>query len=186
MKSLFKVSQRYARALFELARDLNKIDVVTRDMNFLNELMMQSHELMQVFRSPVIPIHKKINILEHIFSRNISELTLEFLKLILRKRRILCLKLIGAQYFHFYYQFYNIQPATIELACEIDEHLLSDIKHLLEKKSGKEVYLSTEIKPELIGGFRLRWLDYVYDATLKHQLDLLRKYYQENIYERKI
>lgn len=186
MKSLYKVSHRYAKALFELAKELNKIDDVTKDITIIQETILKYDELIRVFRNPIIPIHKKINILEQIFTDKISELSLKFIKLILKKRRIVCLKIIANEYFQFYYQFHNLQPATLEVAKEIEDSVQQIIKQLLENITNKKILLNIKIKPELIGGFKLQWQDYVYDATIKFKLNLLQKHFQENIYKRKI
>jgi F-type H+-transporting ATPase subunit delta len=51
----------------------------------------------------------------------------------------------------------------------------------LEKKSGKIVSADYSVDPNLIGGFIVRIGDTVYDASVKHQLSLLRSKFSEEI-----
>ena len=51
----------------------------------------------------------------------------------------------------------------------------------LGKKTNKKVSANYNVDTNLIGGFIVRIEDTVYDASIKHQLNLLRKKFSEEI-----
>ncbi|HSR17000.1 MAG TPA: F0F1 ATP synthase subunit delta, partial [Ignavibacteriaceae bacterium] len=62
----------------------------------------------------------------------------------------------------------------IKTAYEFNDEQKKRLKEKLESLLNKKVGFSFEIDKSLVGGFIAQVNDTVYDASLKHQLDLLR------------
>jgi len=69
--------------------------------------------------------------------------------------------------------------ATLVTPMELPSGLVQEIKSQLESLTGKEVILSFEKDPSLIGGFLTKISNVVYDGSLKAQIAKL----QENLYK---
>ena len=66
--------------------------------------------------------------------------------------------------------------ATLVTPVELPSGLVQEIKSQLESSTGKEVILSLEKDPSLIGGFWAKIGNVVYDGSLKGQLAKLREH----------
>ena len=69
--------------------------------------------------------------------------------------------------------------ATLVIPLEPPSDLVQEIKGQMESLTGKEVILSLEKDPSLIGGFLTKIGNVVYDGSLKAQMAKL----QENLYK---
>jgi len=180
-----RVSVRYAKALFDLAVEYNQLEEVKEDMVLVTKTVEASRDLLLVFRSPLVNVGKKVNILNSLFKASISELTLRFLILITKKGRIVCLDEISDSYLKMYKKHCNIITVSIESASTMDAATKERIQKLMTSHTGAKIELLPSINPDLIGGFRLLYEDYLFDASLKHKLVKLHKEFERNIYERK-
>jgi F-type H+-transporting ATPase subunit delta len=68
--------------------------------------------------------------------------------------------------------------ARVVSAVPLSEESAAGILRSLQAKLGKEVSLSREVDPSLIGGFRVEAGGRVFDATIKRELDDMRKHLQ--------
>ena len=82
-----KITVRYAKALFALAKEGNSLEAVKKDMIFLQQCISEVPELHFVIQSPVIKVSEKIRLFEEAFRDAFHTLTASFIRLILEKRR---------------------------------------------------------------------------------------------------
>jgi len=82
-----RAAKRYAKSLFSLAEERGAIEHMENDVRQLQEAITNSHELELLLKSPVVKADKKESILVRIFDQKISELSLEFVKILVRKGR---------------------------------------------------------------------------------------------------
>lgn len=67
----------------------------------------------------------------------------------------------------------GIEDIYVDIAHEIRDDLQELALDILDKKEG-EAEVSVRVRPEVIGGIRIRGKDTVYDATVKNRIDRLR------------
>ena len=74
------VSNRYASALYDLASDSNKVDLVLKDILSIQSLLNENKNLNFVIKSPLISSLDKLEILEKLLKKIlVNKLTLTFL-----------------------------------------------------------------------------------------------------------
>ncbi len=172
---IIKVAHRYAKALYDLAAENKEQDKVLDDMLLLHKTIAHK-ELKNMMASQVIPAAKKAAALEALFGNKIQLLTLSFLKLIVMKNRAQAVPQISVEYELIYNLKNNILATEIEsvvaLNKDIRQQLLNTLK---EQTSASKVDLTEKVNEELIGGFVLRYENQQYDASIKKQLNELRK-----------
>jgi F-type H+-transporting ATPase subunit delta len=66
------------------------------------------------------------------------------------------------------------QRALVESATPLDAPMQSDLKASLSKKYGRDLNLEFQIKPELLGGIRVKVGSDVWDGTVKARLEALK------------
>ena len=69
----------------------------------------------------------------------------------------------------------NISSVTITTATAIQENTLNQIKTKLSAAVHGTIELTTKVNPDLIGGFVIEMGDQLYDASVLHQLDKIKK-----------
>ena len=114
MKDL-KVSNRYAKALLELAVETNNLEDCYSDMNTVLTVSQESKDFYLLLKSPIIKTDKKIIIIEEVFSNKLSELTNGFIKIIICKKREAILDSVAKSFISLYKEKKNIISAKLVL-----------------------------------------------------------------------
>lgn len=176
------ISNRYAKALLEIAKEKNIFDAVSNDMKLILNTLKESKELKIALKSPIIKESDKLNILKEIFSSKVSLESMQFVEFVLEKNRIEILSDISRRFVELVDEiqgFVEVEVASIDL---LDNNQKELLKNKLESITNKKVRLSYRIDKNLIGGFTARVKDKVFDASVKHQLENLRKsFLQEHL-----
>lgn len=168
------VSERYARALFELALEKKAEEDVYRDSLFIARACEASRELRLFLESPIINSGKKLMVLKDLFEGKIHGLTLSYLMIMVRKKRESFIPSIAMQVSKFYQEYRNILTVHFKSPVLPDETTKKQVLGLMQKFTGASVELSAAIDESLIGGFVLSWDDKQYDASIRREIDNMR------------
>lgn len=172
---ILNIANRYANALMEFAIEKELLEKVSADVDLIYNTLKASRELQVLLTSPVLKQDKKLGILEDIFSNKISGEVLTFLHFIIKKNREDVLFQMMKQYLELRDQKLGIINAEVTSSLElIDEHK-EKLRMKLEDYTRKKVKISFSLDNKLIGGFVVRIGDTVLDASIKHQLELLKE-----------
>lgn len=169
------VARRYARALYEEADRLGAVDPIDEDVSLLRETLDASDELDRFFRSPVIPVSKKIGVVQALFGERTHELTTTFLVLLIRKDRENLVSSVVDEYQALRDEQRGIVEATVRTAHVLDETETAALEEALEQTTGKRVRLNIVQDVDLIGGVVVRIGDRVFDGSVRNKLDTLRE-----------
>lgn len=178
-----KLAGRYAKALHDFAIEQNVEEAVYQDILLLKKTFVENRELKVVIESPVIVAKKKETIFKEIFQQNISKITLDFLVLIIEKRREPELTIIFEKFIECYYQQHNIRKAKVTTAVELNPALLNEIKSLLEEQTHSTILLEQVVNPRIIGGLVVKVDDYLFDASLLGKINKLKAEFSQNLYQ---
>jgi F-type H+-transporting ATPase subunit delta len=170
-----RAASRYAKALLELATELNQKDQVYADVQDALKSINDSRELRVFLMSPVVKYKQKQAVLRKIFSASVSELTLHFILLITQHGREASLPQIFESFILQYKASKNILDATIKVSTDVSAASLAGITAKLEAKLGKTIDLTTEIDENLIGGYVIEMDNYRLDASIAGGLNKLKR-----------
>ena len=170
-----RVAKRYSKAIFELALEKDLLDKIEQDFVFLENLLTESEEMPQYLANPLITENKKIEMLAGVVGKKVSEVTFNFLQLLASRRRLRILPAILENFRLMMLEHRNIVEGELISAVELEEKQVNAIKQHLENMLGKNVQLSTKIKPDILGGFVVRVQDVVIDNSIRLQLSKLRE-----------
>ncbi len=176
------VARRYARALYEEGERQAKTTAVDEDVSGIRSILDASADLLTVFRSPVIPRGKKENIIRELFREQVSDLTLNFLLLLVKNDREEILSEILSAYSRMRDEHVGAVEARARVAKPMTDEDQEVLVRALENLTGRQVRLHVEEEPGLIGGVVIRIDDVVYDASVQRQLDLLREKMEDGSY----
>lgn len=169
------ITTRYANALLQLAEEKNAFEEISGDMELIYNTLEKSRQLQVMLISPVIKTDKKHAVLESIFHGQIGLITMNFIQFIIRKNREDLLYKIAARFLELRDQKLGITNAAVMSAVDLTADQKDKLKNRLEEYTGKKVRLTYSINQELLGGFIVKLSDTVIDASLKHQLEMLKE-----------
>ena len=171
----FRVLHRYAVSLLETAVEKKNLDVVTTDVQLLVDTLKQNRKLELMLESPVIRPELKLKILEEVFGKRISKESMDFIEFVISKQRENLLQSIGNRFLELRDEYLGIANVVVTAASEFTNEQKNVLQSRLEKILNKKVRLNFKIDLDLVGGFIAKVGDTLYDASIKHQLKLLKK-----------
>lgn len=164
--------RNYAKAMFEAAKELGKIEVIKNDFNTVYTSMLADKEVLSFFNSAFVDGGIKINILRKVFNDNISEETFNLLSILIERDLTDMLFAIIVEYENLCNKYYDLISAKITASAEIEniEELKSSIRNMFDK----DVHFTVEIDESIIGGIIVQIEDIVYDYSVRRLFDNLK------------
>jgi len=172
-----QVATRYAKSLLDLSLERNELAAIKGDVDSLIE-MGSNRDLALVLQSPVINATKKKAIFADLLDKaGAQELTKTFVSTLIGKGREADLLGILDAFDEQYKSLNKITTVYVTSATALDADSLNAIKAQL-KAAGKteaEIELHTRVDPSILGGFILEFDGKVYDASVAHKLNAIKK-----------
>jgi F-type H+-transporting ATPase subunit delta len=166
-----EILEPYAQALMSVAQTHNLVDRVGDDVNALLELLNQSDDLKQFLANPLYKEEAKKGVLNELVGQTVHPFVLNFLMILVDRRRILFLEGICKQFQTLLRQLRGTVLAEVTSATELNEAQQEAIRQKVVSLMGaQQVELNIQIDPDLIGGVIIRVGSQVIDASLRGQL----------------
>ena len=173
--SEIKVSHRYALSLLEISIEKMILEKVQGDMQFFSETLNENKNLVLAMENPVIRPEIKKNIIKEIFEKHFQKETIRFIDFIVDKGREALMGSIADRFLELVDDYLGIAKVKVNVAYDFSDEQKKSLKDRLSKILNKKVELSFTTDKNLIGGFVAKVGDTLYDASMQHQLELLRK-----------
>ncbi len=173
MRLEVRIARRYAKALSEVLPD-EKLEKVLKEIQTL--LSFFDEKAIRFFKSPVIPVEKKTELLQKVLEKvEVSPELQKVLLLMAQRDRLGIIREFAEEFEKFAYDRLGLVKAEITSATELDEEVLNQIKRKIEELFGKKAEVTVKLDPSIIGGFIVRVADKVLDASIKTQLENLKR-----------
>lgn len=170
-----KAAYRYALSFLDNAIEKKNLSSVTEDFELVDKTLDANSILVKTISSPVIKPNVKISILAEVFESRVTKDSILFLKFLVEKNRENILHQIVKSFLKLKDEHLGIINVEVKSAFEFTDAQSEQLKRKLENQFKKTINLSFTIDSNLIGGFVAKIGDTVFDASLSHQLDLLKK-----------
>ena len=171
----YKVSYRYALSLLETAEEKNILETVAESIQLIKNTLQENSNLQRILENPVVKPYSKISILEEIFKSKIDSDTMNFIRFVVHKNRENFLPGILENFLELFDAKLGIVNVTVKTAFEFDDEQKRLLKDKMEKYLNKTTRIGYLLDENIVGGFVAKIGDTVYDASIKHQLELLKK-----------
>ena len=181
-----KISVRYAKALFELAKEKQLTEAIKKDMVFIHLIAKSVDDFQFLIESPIIKSKKKQEIFKLMFGKTVQKITLDFLFLILKNRREAYIVDIARNVLDLARKDLGIKSANFVSAIEISPKAVEEIKQITEEVFNTKIDLVLDVQPKLIGGFVLRVEDQYFDASISSKLKFVKRHLINDEYEMKL
>jgi len=168
------VARRYAQAFFAIAQEKDMVDRLENELKTVVDEINSIEDLKKVMDHQLISPEDKKNILNQIFSGEISEITVNFLDVVVDKYRAPYIPAIYEEFVSYANEARNMADAQVNAAVAITDADIKDIVAKLEAATGKTIRLQAKVDSSLIGGVIVRIGDKIIDGSLAGRLAKLK------------
>jgi len=165
---------RYAKAIYDVANEENSVNEVYKDMSLIKELYGSSIDFKNLLSNSQINYQDKKRAILSLTEKD-NALTEKLIELLIHNKRITIIGDIAISFIQLYNEQNNIKEATVITASPINKELESEILSKINISNVKSVNLTNIVDPNIIGGFIIRFDGKEYNASVKQNLNNLKK-----------
>jgi F-type H+-transporting ATPase subunit delta len=169
-----EIAAVYARSLFEVAKDSDKLDDIRDQLGEFADALAESHELQVFFFSPYFSTQEKQEGLEKALD-GADPVFENFLKLLIENHRMPVLFRIRRAYEDLWREENKLLPVQVTSAVELDTKTVKQIGDRIAEQTGRKIDLAAQVEPDILGGIVVRVGNAVLDASVRNRLEQLRK-----------
>jgi F-type H+-transporting ATPase subunit delta len=169
-----EVAQVYARALFEVAREHDRLDDTREQIDQFASALDDRREMAVFFFSPYFSTEEKKKALKRAIE-DADPIFTNFLEALVERHRMPAIFGIRAGYEQLWDEENRLLPVQITSAVPLDEKMVQGIGDRISEQTDQKVELSSSVDPDLIGGIVLRVGNVILDASIRSRLNQLRK-----------
>jgi F-type H+-transporting ATPase subunit delta len=167
----FTLARKYARALLEIGQQAKNYETLGSELQQFGDLLKRNKELKNILLSAAYPTESRQAIARAIGqSLGFSGEIIDFVVLLIHRERMDHFFEILKSYKELGDAFSNRIRASLVSAVRLSPQMIAEVTNQLKSSTGKEVILSIQEDPSLIGGALAKIGNVVYDGSLKTQL----------------
>lgn len=170
------IAATYGDALFEVAVEQNRVDQFYEEANAVYDAIKSNEDLLGFLSHPKIGKEDKVNAIDNIFSKFVSNEMTGFLVSIVTKDRSKDIPAI-LEYFNAKVKEYKkIGTAYVTTPMELTDAMKKKVEEKLLTTTGYRSFdMNYSVDPSLIGGMVIRIGDRVVDSSIKSKLEKLSR-----------
>jgi len=165
---------RYAKAMYDIASEENFIKEVYKDMNLIKELYGDSLDFKSLLSNSQINYQDKKKAILSLLENN-NTITEKLIDLLIHNKRVPIIGDIAISFIQLYNKHNDIKEATVITASPINDDLKSIILSKINLNSETAARVGNIIDSSIIGGFIIRFDGKEYNASVKQNLNNLKK-----------
>jgi ATP synthase F1 delta subunit len=169
-----EIATVYARSLFEVAMDQDKLDDVRDQLGAFADALSENRDLQVFLFSPYFSTTEKEDGLDRVVT-DADPTIVNFLKLLIEKHRMPVLFRIRAEYEALWEKENKLLPVQITSAVELDSGTVKQLGDRIAEQTDRKVEVSAQVDPDILGGIVVQVGNSVLDASVRNRLEQLRK-----------
>lgn len=170
------ISKTYGEALFELAAEEQKLDVLFEEAKTVLDVLRENADFGKLMKLPKISKADKVKIAEEVFKNRVSNELSGFIVLMVEKERYDALESTLTYFIDRVKEEKHIGVAFVTTAHALDKQTQEKIKNrLLETTKYQEMEVHYAEDASLIGGMVVRIGDRVIDSSISTKLNELQR-----------
>lgn len=167
------VSSEYAKALFTICTEQDKIDEYADCLEQINNVISQQPEYLEYLFSPAEPLSNRLNAIDEAFS-SVPTHILCFLKLLCENGRIRELPSLIEDFFELKKIHENSITAFVTSAIELSGDQKQRLEEKLRTTYNKNIVSIYNIEPSLLGGMKIEIDGKTLDGSVFKKLSLIK------------
>ena len=171
-----ETSERYSRALFEVASESNELDKIEKDIKNFQTIFNSTSEVKNFLQNPTQNIQNQIDAINLLaekltFSKNLKN----FFLLLIEKRRIFFVKKITESFLKLCSKKRGEVKASLISSKELSPKEIDEIRVDLSKSMVSNLIFDYKVDEKLIGGLKLQLGSFMIDTSIKNKLNKYEK-----------
>jgi F-type H+-transporting ATPase subunit delta len=176
------IAKRYARAFFGIAKEDGLYEKYYLELTLFSSIIKESKDLKELLLNPVFGQDEKKAVVDALLKKtDISNVTANFLRLLVDKRRIGILPDIESCYRKFMDDALKKIRVDVKTAFPLSAELSEKLQKRMEDLTGRKVEMAVSEDASLLGGIVVGVGDTLYDGSIKTQLHNVRNLLGEEI-----
>ena len=176
-----ETSDRYSKALFELAQENNELDNTEKYIRELTKIYNINAEFESFIKNPTHSVDNQLKIVKKISElMNFSKIFKNFLSILVTKRRIFFLDKIMKSFLSLTAIKRGELSAQLISSKSLSEEELKKVSYELSEVIGSEINFNYKVDQNLIGGFKMQIGSLMIDTSLKNKLKKYEQIMLEN------
>jgi F-type H+-transporting ATPase subunit delta len=168
-----ELARVYARSLFEVAAEQNKLDVLREQLGQFADALTGNRELELFFFSPYFSTKEKQDGLGKLLG-GADEQLVNFLDLLIENHRMPVIFRIRREYDRLWEEKNRLLPVVLTSAVELDEKTIQSLGERIGERTGCTVTTTLRVDPDILGGVVVRVGNSILDASIRNRLEQLR------------
>ena len=169
-----EIARVYGDAVFEVAKEADKLDEIHEQLGEFADALDESRELQIFLFSPYFSSAEKRDGIARVISGGDEELV-NFLELLAEKHRMPAIFRIRRHYDELWAKENRRLEVRLTSAVPLDPKVVEHVGDEIERKTQKKIDLESDVDEDILGGLVLRVGNMVLDASLRAKLERLRK-----------
>jgi F-type H+-transporting ATPase subunit delta len=169
-----EVAEVYARALFEVAHDQDKLDEIHDELGQFVDALQENRDLAVFFFSPHFSTEEKKEAL-HRAIEDADPAFMNFLEALIERHRMPVVFRVRTRFDERWAQEKKLLGVEVTSAVSLGEDTVQSIGKQVQEQTGRTVELSSHVDPDILGGIVLRVGNFILDASIRNRLEQLRK-----------
>ena len=176
-----ETSERYSRALFEVAKEAGDLENIEKNIKIFKSLLKNSSELKNFFHNPTQSVGNQSLVINLLAKKlNLPIILKNFFLLLIEKRRIFfVIKILDS-----FLKLCSIKRGEIKASLisskELSESELESISKDLSSSMGSTIKFDYKTDQKLIGGLKLQLGSFMIDTSIRNKLKKFEQRMLEN------
>jgi F-type H+-transporting ATPase subunit delta len=171
-----RIGRVYAEALLNAAAKQNAVADIQDELHELvNEVFRLKPQMEMLLTSGIISAEHKERVLKEVFQDRVHPLLFNFLMVLCRHNRLGLLRAVQLEFLRLKDQRERRVPVHVRAAVPLSDDQLNRLRDDLHKTFQMEPVLDVQIDPALLGGLVVRVGDWLFDRSIRSELQDLQK-----------
>ncbi len=165
----------YAQSLLDLANEQKQAEAIGAELNQLRQIVDANPSAREVLVNPAIGVEEREQMLQRTFKNNVSPLLYNALGVMNQHNRLGLISEIAQAYSELLDKQLGKVEVEITVAHALDSQMMSNAQTKITTALGKEAVVHQRVDDNIIGGVIVRIGDKLIDASVRHQLDVMKQ-----------
>jgi F-type H+-transporting ATPase subunit delta len=165
----------YAEALLGLAAEQGQADEIGAELHDLNGIFDQFPAFIELLRNPGIGEAERTDALNKVLQGKISPLLWNFIRVLAGHNRLGLLSELDAAYDHLLDERHGRIEVDVTVAQKLTDEQLERVRGRVGQALNKQAVVHQYVDEKIIGGLILRVGDKLIDASVRQQLNSIKK-----------
>ena len=168
------VASRYGLALYSLALEENKIDSWQQDVKTLKGIFVENPDFIMILGSSFLSLEERIEILEKTLV-GVDKNIVALIDVVMDNNRIDLILDVFDNFNSYCNQYRGVSEGLIYSTLKLEQTVIDQIEEKISKVEHNKVELKNVVDPSLIGGVKVVIKDHIYDGSIKHNIEMMKK-----------